>query len=304
MVASSFLKSEETDEFSGIVLVVTQWWWSNINKDKEQVKYQEEPGEDSPDIKVHGCWSLLLCSCVSREWPLASTFLGGQWLAKKAFDCGVEDWVLCAIQGKREGWAARERWRVLQEQTSAAEWGLLGQATRAGQGAPGPLHDSSLHQQAGLIGWGSQQDISHSGLIWDQQGPCKALKAHLLFIFPILGTQQLSGSRSLVYLPRKQKNVWTSSCNDAALFESVLPCRNAIAPSGGYHYPHTRIVCYDQMGSGHNNQICHKFCDLFSSLLHSNFFQSFCFCWENFAIPLKSNFSMDCEMQYSRAIYK
>ena len=135
-------------------------------------------------------------------------------------------------------------------------------------------------------------------------GALQGCKAHLLFIFPILGTQQLSGSRSLVYLPRKQKNVWTSSCNDAALCESVLPCRHAMAPSGGYHYPHTRIVCYGQMGSGHNNQICHKFCDLFSSLLHSNCFQSFCFCWENFAIPLKSNFSMDCEMQYSRAIYK
>ena len=118
---------------------------------------------------------------------LANTFLCGQRLAKKAFDCGVEDWVLCAIQGKREGWAARERWRVLQEQTSAAEWGLLGQATRAGQGAPGPLHDSSLHQQAGLIGWGSQQDISHSGLIWDQQGPCKAVRPIYCLYFQFLG---------------------------------------------------------------------------------------------------------------------
>ena len=236
---------------------------------------------------------------------LANTFLCGQRLAKKAFDCGVEDWVLCAIQGKWKGWA-----RAAREVKSAAGTDFSGRvrvARASNAGRPRRTRSAAWFLSAPASGSHRLRlPAGHQPFRIDLRptGALQGCKAHLLFIFPILGTQQLSGSRSLVYLPRKQKNVWTSSCNDAALCGSVLPCRNAMAPSGGYHYPHTRIVCYGQMGSGHNNQICHKFCDLFSSLLHSNFFQSFCFCWENFAIPLKSNFSMDCEMQYSRAIYK
>ena len=47
MVVASFLKSEFVENCPRC--------HSNINKDEEEVKNQEEPGEDSPDIKVHGC---------------------------------------------------------------------------------------------------------------------------------------------------------------------------------------------------------------------------------------------------------
>ena len=105
-----------------------------------------------------------------REWPLPTLFWADKRLAKKAFDCGVEDWVLCAIQGKLKGWVAREVRSAAGTDFSGRVRGCSGKQRRAGQGAPGPLHDSSLHQQAGLTGWGSQQGISHSGLIWGQNG--------------------------------------------------------------------------------------------------------------------------------------
>ena len=44
-----------------------------------------------------------------QRMALASTFLSGQRLAKKAFDCGEEDRVLRAIQEKREAEEARDR---------------------------------------------------------------------------------------------------------------------------------------------------------------------------------------------------
>ena len=133
---------------------------------------------------------------------LANTFLCGQRLAKKAFDCGVEDWVLCAIQGKREGWAARERWRVLQEQTSAAEWGLLGQATA---GRPRRTRSAAWFLSAPASGSHRLRlPAGHQPFRIDPRpkGPCKAIwpiySVRLPFKFSILRNITPHGSSFLL----------------------------------------------------------------------------------------------------------
>ena len=87
-----------------------------------------------------------------REWPLPTLFWADKDLPRKLLiaEWGTEFCVQFR-ENKRTGQHERGE-ECCRNRLQRQSEGCSGKQRRAGQGAPGPLHDSSLHQQAGLIG--------------------------------------------------------------------------------------------------------------------------------------------------------
>ena len=142
-----------------------------------------------------------------REWPLPTLFWADKDLPRKLLI--AERRTEFCVQFRRN--EKQEKHEIGEEccrsRLQRQSEGCSSKQRRAGQGAPGPLHDTSLHQQAGLTG--SQQDISHSGLIWDQKDPARPLY-HLHFQHKINAWKQhWNYPLYFLWLPRsRQKNGW------------------------------------------------------------------------------------------------
>ena len=186
-------------------------------KHQQRRRRGKEPGRARGRQSRHkGTWMLKSSFMFLRvkEWPLPALFWADKDLPRKLLI--AERRTEFCVQFRRN--EKHEKHEIGEEccrsRLQRQSEGCSSKQRRAGQGAPGPLHDTSLHQQAGLTG--SQQDISHSGLIWDQKDPARPLY-HLHFQHEINAWKQhWNYPLYFLWLPRsRQKMVGNSSSCDA-----------------------------------------------------------------------------------------